>query len=283
MSKDYYKTLGVEKNASQDDIKKAFRKLAHQYHPDKQGGNAEKFKEVNEAYGVLSDDKKRAQYDQFGSAGPGGFGGGGAGFNPNDFGFDFSGFQQGGNVDFDLNDIFGSIFGGGRQRVRRGRDMQIDMDLTFEESIFGVKKDIHFRKGLSVDFPPGLETGQTIRLSGAGEPMEGGQPGDLYIRIHVKKHPLFYKEGNNLVTDLNVKLTDALVGASYTLKTLDGDIILKIPEGVSHGEILRVKGKGVPVTKSHRGDILVRINVTMPKRLSKAVKKAIEELKKEGL
>ena len=138
MGKDYYKTLGVEKNASQDDIKKAFRKLAHQYHPDKQGGNADKFKEVNEAYSVLSDESKRKQYDTFGSAGPGGFGGG-QGFNPNDFGFDFSGFQQGGfgqgGVEFDLGDIFGDIFGGGRgsRRAPKGADIQVDIDLTFEE------------------------------------------------------------------------------------------------------------------------------------------------------
>jgi molecular chaperone DnaJ len=149
--KDYYKTLGVEKNASQDEIKKAFRKHAHQHHPDKKGGDASKFKEVNEAYSVLSDDKKRSQYDTYGSAGPAGAGGG---FDQSGFGgFDFSqftgqaGFGGGDNVEFDIGDIFGSFFGGqrgGRERVKRGRDISIDADLTFSESIFGVQNYLRF-------------------------------------------------------------------------------------------------------------------------------------------
>ncbi len=295
MSKDYYKTLGIDKTASPDDIKKAFRKLAHEHHPDKKGGNAEKFKEANEAYSVLGDPAKRTQYDQFGAAGPGmgggasGFGGAG-GFNPNDFGFDFSGFQrngQNGNVDFDLNDLFSSVFGGGRQRVRRGRDIQVDVDLSFEEAVFGVKKTIQLRKGLDVNIPPGIENGQMVRLTGAGEPIEGGHPGDLYIRAHVKRHPFFRMEGRNLVGDLDVKLTDALLGMTYPLQTLDGQIELKIPDGTKFGDVLRVKGKGVPTTTrgkdGHRGDIFVRINIVMPKRLSREAKKAIEDLKKEGI
>ncbi|MDE1874732.1 MAG: molecular chaperone DnaJ [Patescibacteria group bacterium] len=368
MSKDYYKTLGVDKGASQDDIKKAFRKLAHQYHPDKQGGNAEKFKEVNEAYSVLSDEQKRKQYDTFGSAGPGGAGFGSGGFNPNDFGFDFSqftggrgGFQNGG-VEFDLGDIFGDIFGGrSRERARRGADIQVDVDLSFEDSIFGVEKALTLNKvskcpecdgsgakkgtkmktchtcggkgrvtevkrsilgafqathtcetchgtgkepeekcpicrgagilrrdqEIKVKIPSGVENGEMIRLSGAGEAVSGGQSGDLYIRVHVRKYPLFRKEGSNLVTDLDVKLSDALLGASRQLRTLDGDIVLKIPEGVSHGEVLRVKGKGVPTTArgrdGHRGDLLVHVHVAMPHKLSKDAKKAIEALKNEGI
>ncbi|HEY9480810.1 MAG TPA: molecular chaperone DnaJ [Candidatus Paceibacterota bacterium] len=364
MSKDYYKTLGVEKNASQDDIKKAFRKLAHQYHPDKSGGDADKFKEVNEAYSVLSDEKKRSQYDQFGSAGPGmgGSGFGGAGFNPNDFGFDFSGFQnagfgQNGGVEFDLGDIFGSMFGGGRsQRPVKGSDIQVDVDITFEESIFGVEKSIVLNKmsacencagsgakpgskmktchtcsgsgrvtevkrsilgsfqatttcptchgkgsepeekcpvckgagvrkrnqEIKVKIPAGLDDGEMIRLSKAGEAISGGEPGDLYIRIHVKKHSLWRKEGTNLVCEVDIKLSDALLGMTYPLKTLDGDIELKIPEGTAEGEILRVRSKGVPTSRG-RGDALVVVHVTMPKRLSKEAKKAVESLKKEGI
>jgi DnaJ-class molecular chaperone len=296
MSKDYYKTLGLQKNASQDEIKKAFRKLAHEHHPDKQGGNAEKFKEANEAYTVLSDEKKRSQYDQFGSAGPGGFGGGAGGFggqggfNPNDFGFDFSGFNQGGfnggNVEFDLNDILGGIFGG-RQRTRRGRTIAVDIELTFEESIFGTERTINLDKKLSVKIPAGIENGETLRVAGAGEAIQGGVPGDLHIRVHVKEHAIWQKEGHNLTTELDIKLSEALLGTQYILKTLDGDVTLKIPEGIGFGEILRVKGKGVPATPKgkdgHRGDILVRINIAMPRKLSKDAKKAIEELKKQGV
>ena len=298
MSKDYYKTLGVQKNASQDEIKKAFRKLAHEHHPDKQGGNSDKFKEANEAYTVLSDEGKRKQYDQFGSAGPGGFGGAGGfggqgGFNANDFGFDFSGFNQGqggfggGNVEFDLNDILGGIFGGGRPRQRRGRTIAVDVELTFEESIFGAERTINLDKQLSVKIPPGIENGETLRVAGAGEAVQGGISGDLHVRIHVREHAIWQKEGHNLTTELEIKLSDALLGMQYNLKTLDGDVTLKIPEGIGFGEILRVKGKGVPTTSrgkdGHRGDILVRINITMPRRLSKDAKKAIEELKKQGV
>lgn len=364
MSKDYYKILGIDKNASQDEVKKAFRKLAHEHHPDKQGGNDAKFKEANEAYSVLGDEKKRAQYDQFGAAGPGmgGFGGNGGagGFNPNDFGFDFSGFQGGfGNagVEFDLGSMFGDIFGGGgRQRAKRGSDISVDLQVSFEESIFGIEKTIVINKTsscevcggngakrgsklktcstcagkgkitevkrsiigsfqttrvcetchgagkepeekcstchgsgihkrnqeLKVKIPAGIEDGEMVRLTGAGEAISGGQSGDLYIKIHVKEHAMWQKEGVNLVTDFNVKLSDALLGAQETLKTLDGDITLKIPEGVTHGEILRVKGKGVPTGKGNRGDILVRINVLMPRKLSREARKVIEGLKNEG-
>ncbi len=296
MKKDYYEILGVKKDASQDEIKKAFRKMAHAHHPDKQGGNADKFKEANEAYSVLSDDKKRAQYDQFGHAGAnmGGSGFGGQGFNPNDFGFDFSGFQQGGfggfgqngNIEFDLNDLFGGIFGGGRPRQKRGRNIQVDVELAFEEAIFGVEREVSVRKGLKVKIPGGLENGEMVKLAGAGEPIEGGVPGDLYIRVHVKPHPVLRKEGHNLVARLDVKLSDALLGAKYALKTLDGEIEIKIPEGIAFGEVLRVKGKGVPTTSrgrdGHRGDILVVVNIVMPKRLSKDMKKAVEALKEQG-
>ncbi len=368
MSKDYYKILGVDKNASQDDIKKAFRKLAHEHHPDKKGGDDAKFKEANEAYSVLGDEKKRAQYDQFGSAGPGGAGFGGAGFNPNDFGFDFSGFQQGGfgqngGVEFDLGDIFGDFFGGGRssQRAKRGSDIQVDIDLSFEDSIFGAEKALTLNKisacaecdgsgakkgskmktchtcagkgrvtevrrsimgnfqttrtcetchgsgkepeekcpichgagvtkrnqEIKVKIPPGVETGEMVRLSGAGEAVSGGQPGDLYLRVHVKPHPIFRKAGSNLAADITIKLSEALLGTSLTLKTLDGDIVLKVPEGTTHGDTLRVKGKGVPTTprgkEGHRGDIMVTIRIAMPKKLSKEAKKAIEGLKSEGI
>lgn len=363
MAKDYYQTLGVDKKASKEEIKKAFRTLAHKYHPDKKSGDDAKFKEINEAYSILSDEKKRQQYDMYGSsnfaggAGQGGFSGG-QGFGD----FDFSQFTQGGNgqgFEFDLGDIFGDVFGGGkrRQQTKRGRDISIDIELSFEESIFGVERTILLNKTsvcdvcagtgsekgsemiqcttcngkgsirevkqsffgqfettktcevchgtgkvpkikchncggrgvfkkeseIKVKIPAGIDNGEMIRLSGGGEAITGGQTGDLYIKIYVKKHAFFRREGQNLVTDLNIKLSQALLGGDYVLKTLDGDITLKIPEGIAFGEILRVKGRGVPSDKGHRGDILVKINIILPKKLSKNAKKNIEELKKEGL
>jgi len=374
--KDYYKTLGVEKGASKEDIKKAFRKMAHQYHPDKTKNDpaaANKFKEVSEAYAVLSDDAKRKQYDMFGSAGPssssghgasGGFGVFGGGFNPSDFGgFDFSGFQQGtqGGVEFDLGDIFSDFFGrstSSRQAAsQRGADISVDMNLTFEESIFGVEKTLHLRKAskcltcegsgaapgsgmetcktcngqgrvsemrrtilgtintertcgtchgmgqvpkikcstckgsgvlereqeISVKIPAGIEAGQAVRLTGMGEAVPFGVSGDLYVRVHIKVHPHISKQGQDLVTQLGIKLTLALTGGEVNLKTLDGDVILKIPEGTNTGDILRIRGKGVPNDRGKRGDFLIHIHVDIPKKLSKEAKRAVEELKREGV
>ena len=363
MPKDYYKTLGVDKSASKEDIKKAFRKLAHEHHPDK-GGNAEKFKEASEAYSVLSDDSKRTQYDRFGSAGPGsgGFGGGnqGQGGFGGFEGFDFSGFQGGQNVDFDLGDIFGEFFGGGTSRRRspkKGRDISVDLELTFSESVFGAEKNVRLTKNskckvcegtgaksgtgtqtchscggqgtirvtkrsflgpivtenvcevcegsgkitkekcsscsglgvnkkeesFSVSIPADINDGETLRLSNAGEALKGGNPGDLYIKIHVKKDSLFKKEGKNLITELNIKLTDAVLGAKYNLKTLDGDIELKVPEGAEFGQILRLKGKGIPYGNEKRGDLLVKLNIKLPTHLSRQAKKDFENLKREGV
>ena len=360
MSKDYYSILGVDKKAPKDEIKKAFRTLAHKYHPDKKTGDDAKFKEINEAYSVLSDDQKRAQYDQFGSAGPSsGFGGsqGGAGFGD----FDFSQFTQGGNAngfEFDFGDIFGNAFGGGRAaQAKRGRDISIDIELSFEDSVFGVERIVLLNKvskcdvcdgtgaekgsemikcdtcngrgqirevkrtffgqfestatcevchgtgkvpkvkchqchgkgilkkesEIKVKIPAGIDNGEMIRLSGGGEAISGGTTGDLYIKIYVKKHAFFRKDGHNLVTDLSVKLTDALLGGEQNVTTLDGDIKVKIPEGVTHGEVLRIKGKGVPFDKTHRGDILIKLNISIPRKLSKEARRVVESLKKEGI
>ncbi len=356
MSKDYYSILGIDKKATKDDIKKAFRTLAHKYHPDKKTGDDAKFKEINEAYTILSDDQKRAQYDNFGSAGPGGGFQGGAGFE----GFDFSQFTQGGNggFEFDFGDIFGDVFGGGRKsQTKRGRDISIDVELAFEESIFGVERTILLNKvskcdtcdgsgaekgtemstcsvcngkgslremkrsifgqfetvvtcdnclglgkvpktkchtcggkgtlkketEIKVKIPAGIDNGEMIRLTGGGEAMAGGQTGDLYIRVYVKKHPFFRKEGLNLIMDLNVKLSSAIIGGEQSITTLDGDIKVKIPEGVTHGEVLRVKGKGVPDERNRRGDLLIRLHVQIPKKISRDARKAVDLLQKEGL
>jgi len=296
MSKDYYKILGVNKSASADEVKKAFRKLAHKYHPDKSGGDETKFKEANEAYQTLSKPEKRQQYDQFGSAGPGGGFGGGqqGGFG----GFDFSGFQQGGGFGngqhVDLDDILGSFFGGG-QRVRRGRDIRLNVRLTFRESVFGVEKkisvpdlkdgqDLHKDKEITVTIPAGVENGQSLRLQGYGEQLSDGQAGNVLLTIAVEQNSKFKREGNNLIMHLDVKLTDAVLGAKYDVTLLDEKKIkVKIPTGMESGQILRVKGEGIPAGTFHNGDLYIKTNILIPKKLSKNAKKAIEELQKEDL
>lgn len=302
MSKDYYKTLGVDKNASEADIKSAFRKLAHQHHPDKNGGDDKKFKEVNEAYQTLSDKTKRAQYDQFGSDGPQ-FGGAGGG-NPFGQGGGFGGFswedimrqagQGGGNMhfdfggqDFDLGDIFGAFAGGGF--ARRGRSIEVQVSLTFKESIQGVTREVeipHYVDGkkigtkkVSLTIPPGVEHGQQLRMDGAGEEMSQGRPGSLMITVLVKPHPTLRKEGNHLVTDVQVSLADALLGTELFVETLDGKEKITIPECMPVGHIIKIKGKGVPRGFMQQGDLIVQTHITMPRKLSKKVKETIETLK----
>lgn len=353
MAKDYYSTLGVSKDAKKEDIKKAFHKLAHKYHPDKEGGDEQKFKEISEAYNVLSDDTKRAEYDSYGRvfSGSGGGGQGGFGFDASDFG---------GFADFDINDIFGEFFGGGggqRSRTPRGRDISIDVELDFKESVFGTTRTVLLTKPstceacdgsgaapesgtktcpdcngrgeiretrrsligtftsvrvcdtchgsgtipetpcktckgsgitkqqeeVSITIPAGIENGEMIRLAGRGEAVAGGVPGDLYVKIHVTPHETLKREGHNLSMTLSVKLTDALLGAEYSVETLDGTISVTIPAGVSPGEILRVKGKGVPMEGDRRGDLLIKVAIDLPKRLSKNAKKLVEQLKEEGI
>lgn len=365
MSKDYYETLGVNKGASKDEIKKAFYKLAHKYHPDKKEGNEAKFKQVNEAYQVLSDDTKRSKYDQFGSGfenmGQGNYGGGQqGGFG----GFDFSGAQGFGNADFDfgnLNDIFSDFFGGGmgggRREARRGRDISTEIQISFSDSIFGTERKVLITKTskcltchgsgaragtkmetckicngqgkireskrtifgniastkvcdvclgtgevpkeicetcrgkgvlrreeeVSIAVPAGIRDGEMIRMTGYGEAVSRGETGDLYVKINVTPHSVFKRDGNDLVMNLNLKLSDALLGLEYPIQTLDGEIKVTIPEGVSINEILRVRGKGVPVSKNRRGDLLIKLNIKMPTRISRKSRELIEELKKEGI
>lgn len=292
--KDYYKTLGVEKGASKDEVKKAFRKLAHEHHPDKNQGQDAKFKEINEAYTVLSDDAKRQRYDTYGSAdagfNPNQSGGGFNGFNGGQGfgGFDFSGFarqqqgQNGQSFEFDLGDIFGDFFGGGR-RPRKGANITVDIQLSFKESIFGVEKEINVNnERIVVTIPSGIENGQGLRVQGKGEEGQGGR-GDLIVRVWVQEHKVFRKEGFNLIMELNLKLTTALLGATLEIETLESKIELKIPAGTTHGEILRVRQKGVPDERGRRGDLLIVTKVEIPKKLSKSAQKLVEELKKEGL
>jgi DnaJ-class molecular chaperone len=288
MSSNYYNLLGIEKTATKDEIKKAFRKLAQKYHPDKKGGDEAKFKEINEAYTVLSNDKKRQEYDQFGQ-----YSGGGGGGNPSGGfgGFDFNGFQQNGGVDFDLGDIFNQFFqGGGRQRTPKGRDIYIDVQLEFKDSVFGVKKNISFTRDankqpekMDIDIPAGMDTGEMLRVREKGEPAEGGIPGDLYVRVHIKQHETMKKIGENIIMIFPVKITESLLGGKREVETLDGKVTVKIPQGVNEGNLLRVRGKGVSLRDGSRGDLLLQTKLEIPKKLSKKTRKIVEELEKEGM
>ena len=294
MKKDYYEILGIKKDASKEEIKKAFRVLAHKHHPDKKDGDEAKFKEANEAYQTLSDDQKRAQYDQFGSAGPQGFGGGQGGFG----GFDFSGFQNGNfngqNMEFDLGDIFGEMFGGGGggfRRMRRGRNIALRLHLTFKESVQGTKKKIKIpaesaqagQGTVEIDIPAGIDSGQQMKLQGYGAPIEGGQPGDSYLEMDVEEHKTLRKEGVHLVTELYIPLSEALLGGKEEIGLVDDSVTIKIPPGIEHGSVLRVKGRGVHAGAFRNGDLLVKININMPHKLTREQKRLIEELQKEGL
>lgn len=291
-NKDHYQILGVDKKASSEEIKKAYRKLAHQYHPDKETGDDVRFKEISEAYSVLGDQKKRSEYDTYGQTFSNS---GGPGFE----GFDFSGFNQGaqgGSFQFDLNDLFSEFFNGGYGRAPRGRDISIDIQVTFKESVFGTTKEIlvpvpmhkdgktvREQKAISIKVPSGINNGELLRLNGRGESIQNGSPGDLYVKIHVTHSKKFRKEGAHLISDLDVKLTDAILGFEYDVETLEGNIKVTIPKSVTHGELLRIKNRGVPVNDKLRGDLLLRVQIKFPNKLTRKAKKLIEQLREEGL
>ena len=291
MSKDYYKTLGVEKNATPDELKKAFYKKAAEHHPDKKTGDEAKFKEINEAYQTLSDKQKRAQYDQFGSAGPQH-----GGFNGHHQGFDFSGgFGGQGGIEFDFGDMedifsqFGFGFGGqGRQRMRRGRNYETVIQLTFAEAVYGATKKVTLPQGdkeseVTITIPAGSQRGTRLKVTGYGEQVEGGKAGDLFIIIDVSDDKTYRFEGKHIATDIVLKLSEALLGAKRTLTSPDGKKFdISIPAGIKHGQMVRVKGKGVPGGTWGAGDLLVYVAIDMPTKLSKKAKEAIEELKNEG-
>lgn len=361
MAKDYYSVLGIDRKASKDDIKKAFRKLAHKYHPDKGGADEAKFKEITEAYAVLSDDRKRREYDAYGQAFAGGRPGAGQG---NPFaGFDFSQFQQGfggGNVEFDFGDIFGDIFGGGRGSSRatpRGRDISIDLEIPFKDAAFGTNRTVLLAKvstctlchgsgaapgtevetcktcggagrihetrnsilgqfssvracticegsgkvpkvkcpeckghgvhkrqeEVKINIPPGIDDGEMIRMPQQGEAIKAGIAGDLYVKMHVKPHPIFRRDGMNLIMNFPMKLTDALLGTTVSIESLEGKTLeVKIPPMKRAEELLRVAGKGIP-SEGGRGDLIIRLTVALPQKLSGKAKKSVEDLKSEGL
>lgn len=284
--RDYYEVLGVKKDASDDEIKKAFRKLALRYHPDRNPGDkaAEaKFKEANDAYAVLSDKTKRARYDQFGHAGVDGssaFGGGNpfgafGGSNPfgggQSFSFDFG---SGG-----LEDILGSMFGFGR--ARRGHDLHRSLTISFEEAIFGAKRTVSVNgKAVELKIPAGIYDGQSIRLAGKGEPapVQGGERGDLYVDIHVRPHKLFTREGDIILSEITIPLKVAVLGGSAKVATVDGDLTVKIPAGFQPGASLKLSNHGATrLGSSERGPHIVTIQVEIPRNLSRRQRELFED------
>lgn len=301
MSKqDYYNVLGVSRSATADEIKKAYRRLAMQYHPDKNQGNKaaeEKFKQITEAYEVLSDEQKRAGYDQFGHAGAQGFGGRPGG---GPFGGGFGGFGGGGQSGDPFQDIFGEVFGdifnqgrgGGfssRPKSSRGADLRYTLNISLEEAARGCEKAIHFVRvrnnaeesaKLIVTVPAGVAQGQRLKLRGEGDGgNHGGASGDLYVIINIQDHSLFRREGNDCVIELPVNFTDAILGAEVEIPTLSGKASLKIPPGTHSGQTFRLKGKGfTKVGGFSAGDMLVKVVIDTPEAISSEQRELIEKL-----
>lgn len=291
--KDYYATLGVAKTASQDEIRKAFRKLARQYHPDvaKEKKTAEaKFKEINEAYEVLGDADKRKRYDELGAdwehgpqqpppgwghggQGHGGFGEGG-GFSGTGFSDFFEQFFGGGGFSGGRQQGFPGGFGGAQQPAR-GSDIEADLLVTIEEALHGAKKKISFRRDgrsdvetYEVRIPKGVREGQKIRLAGQGEAGRRGQAGDLYLIVRFEKHPDYTIDGSDLIYDLEVPVWQAVLGDNASIPTPDGPVRLKIPTCSQPDRKFRIKGRGLPTGPSSRGDFYVRLVVLLPNDLT---------------
>jgi len=277
--KDFYKTLGVDKKAAADEIKKKYRALARDLHPDKTKGDAakeDKFKAVSEAYEILSDEKKRAEYDEARSLYERG------GFRPpqgGGQGADFSDMFGGGNP----QDIFANLFGGGARRgPRKGQDLQTEATISFRESVFGTTLDLRLAtdrglaQNISARVPIGVHDGAKIRVKGKGAAGEAG-PGDLFILLTVKPHPIFSRAGENLTLNLPVTFTEATLGADIKVPTLSGDdVTVRIAPGTSNGRTLRVKGRGI-VKGSTTGDLLVTIQVQVPQRVDEKAAEALKQ------
>lgn len=280
VEKDYYATLGVSKDASKDEIKKAYRKLAQKYHPDanKDGAGAEtRFKEITEAHSILSNDEKRAEYDQMRSF----VDAGGQRF------YGFGANRGGGNVRVNIGDLFGDgadgavfedLFGGfgfGRRGPAKGHDLEAQVELSFDDSIEGATVAVN---GSKVKIPAGIGDGGRIRIPGKGAPGESGAPaGDLYVRVRVAPHPVFRSEGSgNLGIDLPITIAEAALGAKIDVPTLDGAVTVKIPAGTQDGKKLRVKGRGAPRPKGGQGDLHVTVRVEVPQKLSRREKELLE-------
>ncbi len=299
--RDYYEILGVPRNATQEEIKRAYRRLARKYHPDLNPGNKEaeeKFKEITEAYEVLSDPEKRKLYDQFGHAAFSQGAGAGAGASG------FSGFQDFstggfrvhfGNFDFSFGDIgdifekfFGSDFGFGKRTYagpQKGRDIEYTFELSLEDAYKGLFADITVNRGgvpetIRVRIPPGVDNGTRVRVAGKGEPgIAGGPPGDLYIITKVRPHPFFERKGDNLYCKVPITFWEAALGAEIEVPTLDGRVKVRVPPGTSCGQKLRLRGKGMPRLRGGGyGDLFVEVQVVVPKNLDGASIQMLREI-----
>lgn len=349
--RDYYEVLGLQRGASKDEIKKAYRRLAVQYHPDRNPGNKEaeeKFKEATEAYEVLSDDQKRAAYDQFGFAGVEGMGGG-----QQDFSSAFRDFED---IFGDFSGIFDTFFGGGTRRssrtssgVRQGSNLRYDVEIPFQDAVFGTKVEIQYsrndtcpachgtgsaggagrrvcptcagsgqirrsqgffsiaspcptcggegyviehpckecnglgtqkkRQKIMVTIPPGIEDGKRIVIPHQGDVgPNGGPPGDLYVFIHIKPHEYFERDGLDLYCAIPISITQATLGSEIYVTTLEGKKIkVKIPAGIQHGKMLRIKEEGIP-SGGRRGDLYIKLYIEIPTKLSRRGRELLEEL-----
>ncbi|PNU21423.1 integrase [Geothermobacter hydrogeniphilus] len=293
MGKDYYATLGLAKGADADQIKKAYRKLALKYHPDKNPGDKqaeERFKDISEAYAVLSDPEKKQQYDQFGDAA----------FHQRfsqedifrdfDFGDIFRDFGGG-------EDLFSHLFGGGRQNgfhrgrphgPRRGQDYVMQLSIPFRLAVKGGERRIDYRgdqgvEQIQVRIPAGVEDGQRLRVAGKGGHSPGGPRGDLLLEIHIDPDPLFRRDGDDLYVEVPVSFTGACLGTSIDIPTLEGSKRVKIRPGTQGGSKIRLKGFGVPRRTGSNGDLYAVVVISVPKELDKEQRRLLEELRAKGI
>lgn len=280
LQKDFYKVLGVAESASKADIKKAYRKLAQQFHPDSNKGDKaaeERFKQISEAHAVLGNDEKRKEYDEFRRLASGG----GFGFGP----------PGRGNVRINIEDLFGGrdgagggllddLMGGGGFGFRgrgRGQDAETEVSLDFEDAIHGTM--LTLASGTRVRIPAGVRDGARIKVRGQGQPSpRGGEPGDLYVHVRVSSHPVFQQGSNgDLIVDVPLTFAEAALGANIEVPTLEGIVTVKVPPGTPNGKTFRVKGRGAPRAKGGFGDLHARVSVEVPQKLSRKERDALEK------
>jgi DnaJ-class molecular chaperone len=284
LANDPYAELGIARSAGADEVRKAFRKLAKQHHPDANPGNPsaeERFKRVSAAFDIVGDPEKRKRFDRGeidaeGRETFGGFGSGAGGRGPRP-GFGGAGAHGARFEDIDLSDLFGGVFGGA-QRGRgfgfesgpppRGQDVRGKVEIDLEEAITGAKKRLAFSDGrtMEVAVPKGAADGQTLRLKGQGQGGPGG-PGDALIEITIRPHAIYRREGDGLVMDVPISVPDAVLGGKVTAPTPDGPVSLSVPKGANSGQVLRLKGRGMPQAQGKRGDLLARLMVTLPDQI----------------
>lgn len=274
--KDLYTILGVKKSDTDATIKKQYRKLSKELHPDATKGDKkleERFKEVSEAYEVLSDPKKKAEYNEMRDL----YKSGGMRGGPQSGGFQGAGGYQDIFGGGDPQDIFSTLFGGGRRGPSKGADLQTEATISFRDSIFGSEINLRLeRETITTRVPAGVKDGSKIKLKGRGAPGQTG-PGDLFVIIHVTKHPVFTRDEENLLMTLPVTFAEAALGADIAVPTLDGEEVkVRLAPGTANGKILRVKGRGI--TRNHKtGDLLITIDVVVPQRVDGKAKKALED------